>query len=271
MAEPLPNRAAPIFEAAALWAVREGNTDEEWEDAYALDPDRGVAALSDGASDGIFARAWAAILTRRFVEGPPDPDDASGLAAWLDAARTEWDGHFDYRALRYTQQVKVRRTGGAATLLALRIGAEAPGPNKAGAIPWRAWAVGDSCLFWVRDNRLLAMFPTLRSEDFGPTPLLLRTHADAPIPAPLGTRGDCFPGDAFVLATDAVAHWLCRGCEGDSPPDWERLGGLREDAWKRRIEELRQNEQIVNDDCTLLFLRIQGSPGRFAGADDSRA
>src|SRR5947209_2197099 len=95
------DRAAPVFEAMAFWTAREGNRDEEWEDAYALDPRRGAAALSDGASDGIFARAWATILTRRFLADLPDLDDLTVLASWLDAARTVWAEQFDYQALRY--------------------------------------------------------------------------------------------------------------------------------------------------------------------------
>jgi hypothetical protein len=42
-----------------LWAQKMGNTPEEWEDAYAADPAGGVAAVADGASTGIYCRAWA--------------------------------------------------------------------------------------------------------------------------------------------------------------------------------------------------------------------
>jgi hypothetical protein len=60
-----------------------------------------------------------------------------------------------------------------------------------------------------------------------------------------------------VLATDAVAQWLLRRYEQGQPPEWEQFEGLDEPAWKEEINTLRRDNQIVNDDCTMLLLRIQ--------------
>src|SRR6266446_3916116 len=106
--------AAVGFDAVALALAKEGNTAAECEDAHALDPRGQTAVLSDGASDGIFARAWATLLTRRYLADLPDLDDAPCRAAWLDTCRQGWTQQFNIRTLRYTQQVKVKRTGAAA-------------------------------------------------------------------------------------------------------------------------------------------------------------
>jgi hypothetical protein len=118
----------------------------------------------------------------------------------------------------------------------------------------------------VRANGLVEAFPVTRSTDFGLAPALLRTLPDAPIPVPLGARGLCRPGDLLVLATDAVAQWLCRTSEEGTAPDWDRLMGLDEHGWSRLLQELRRDDRIVNDDCTLLFLRIGEGRSGFAGA-----
>ncbi len=105
-------------------------------------------------------------------------------------------------------------------------------------------------------------FPIASSEDFGIAPSLLRTRSDTRIPAFLDARGDCLPGDLFLLATDAVAQAFLRDVEQGTPPDWERFPTLDLDTWRAEINDRRARRQIVNDDSTLICLCIPPDENR---------
>jgi hypothetical protein len=242
-----------------------GDDDSEWEDAFTCDERLGAAAVADGASEGIFSRAWSALLCESLVAEPIDLGDPEAVAGRVQALRADWLRRIDYPSRRYTQQAKVDQTGAAATLLVLRLSSRPPlDPGDAlaptaGDDPhgWRAWAVGDSCLLHVREGRLLGTFPIGVSTDFGIAPALVRTRPDTRTPAFLEARGSCRPGDLFLLATDAVAQALLRDVEEGTPPDWHRYEGLDLDAWRAEIDDLRRRRRIVNDDSTLVCLRVE--------------
>ncbi len=243
--------------ARGMWAQKLGNTPEQWEDAYASDPVAGVAAVADGASSGIFCRTWADQLARRFVLDRPDLRDPVTLARWVNQLRNEWRATINYPKLNWAQQRKVDDVGAAATLLGLEVG-----PLDAdGYRPWRATAVGDACLFWLRDGRLLGSFPVVAHDQFGSAPLLIRSNPGHKTLA-LAAAGLCRPGDAFVLATDAVAARLLRSTTHGPGPDWDGFETIPEGQWRADLDALRRSNDMVNDDCTLLTLRVAGHEPR---------
>ncbi len=253
---PMPAEGAPggvPFAEKLLWLVKQGNAEGEWEDACATDAQRGVAAVCDGASEGIFARTWARLLADRFVAAGPDLAEPALRSGWLDECRAAWKEAIGFPTLRWSQKNKVVSTGAAATFLSLQL---AGMEGAADGVGWRALAVGDSCLFWARDNRLLASFPLCHSGQFALGPPLLRTRVEGPDPAPLLGRGLCRPGDVFVLATDAVAAHLLALCEAGTPPDWEGFAALEPETWREQVASLRRDGRMVNDDCTLLLVRV---------------
>jgi len=253
-----PDPAAGTFEVVrALTTPKHGNSDAEWEDGYAIEPDAGAAAVTDGASEGIFCRIWAGILARRFVADPPNFSDPVAVAKWVGGCRAAWRQDINYAGLRSTQQNKVSETGAAATLVGLRIGAVGPD----GSAGWRATAVGDACLYWVRDGRLVGTFPLAAHGHLDSTPALLRTKPGPPA-GPLAGGGTCRPGDLFLLATDAVAGALFRAA-AEGPVEWARYAALDDEPWRAEVADLRAAGRMVNDDCTLVVLRV--TAGRPAG------
>jgi hypothetical protein len=251
----VPTAPAPRCTTRKLWLVKRGNACEEWEDSGDAVIESGLAAISDGASEGIFAGLWASLLVQSYLTQRPDLERLESLTPWLNQASALWKRAIDYPSLRWSQQIKVDRTGAAATLLAFRLDMDV-GIAADGQVGWRAWAIGDSCLFWVRGNRLLASFPMVHSSQFVVGPSLWRSKAGEPPPMPLVASGRCQPGDLFVLATDAIAQRLLQEEEEGTAPDWDNLESMDETSWRARIETLRDARQIVNDDCTLLFLRV---------------
>src|SRR5262249_3615526 len=125
-----------------------------------------------------------------------------------------------------------------------------------GGVDWKCWAVGDSCCFWVRGNVLLLSFPVTSWSEFGIAPLLFRSKPIGALPEPVAAQGTCRPGDLFLFATDAMAQNLLRSIAEGTPPDWERFWVLDADQWRREIETLRDRNEIVDDDCTMVLVRI---------------
>ena len=147
-------------------------------------------------------------------------------------------------------------TGAAATLLGLEVGPLDDEGNR----PWRAAAVGDACLFWVRDGKLLASFPVVAADQFGSAPLLVRSNPGFRTMA-VAAAGTCRPGDQLLLATDAVAARLLKSAEVGPGPEWETFETIDPEAWRQELDELRRAKDMVNDDCTLVVLR-RGGGGR---------
>jgi hypothetical protein len=235
-----------------MWTQKMGNTPEQWEDAFAVDAPNGAAAIADGASSGIYCRTWADRLSTRFLADRPDTRDPAILNKWVNGLRTEWRAAINYANLNWSKQAKVDQVGAAATLLGLELGP----PDGAGALPWRACAVGDASLFWVRAGKLLASFPVVAADQFGSAPLLVRSNPGFKTQA-LHAAGTCEPGDRFVLATDAVAARLFKSAAAGEV-DWTRFEHVTEDEWRAELDALRSGNAMVNDDCTLVVLECAG-------------
>ena len=237
----------------AMWAQKMGNTPEQWEDAFAVDAANGAAAVADGASTGIYCRAWADQLGRQFIAERPDTRDTFSLNKWVNDLRTEWRSAINYDTLNWSKKAKVDSVGAAATLLGLEVGPA----NADGSRPWRASAVGDASLFWVRDGQLVATFPVVAADQFGSAPLLVRSNPGYKTLA-IAAAGTCQPGDRFVLATDAVSVRLFKSAANGPGPEWKRFETISEAVWRAELDTLRSANDMVNDDCTLVVLRVSG-------------
>jgi hypothetical protein len=224
---------APVPHCRALTVPKRGHSANEFEDAFAADPEAGRFAVADGASESSFAGLWARLLVDGFARPVP---------GWLQAARRDWAARVDGRALPWYAEEK-RDAGAFATLLGLVV---ADGR-------WHALAVGDTCLFQVRGDRLIEMFPLRRSQEFSNRPALIgsRSGGDAHVEG----RGSWEPDDRFLLMTDALAHWFLRRHEaGDRP--WQEFSRLSStgDAFADWVEDQRHRDGLRNDDVTLVFI-----------------
>ena len=247
----------PRFELRALWTPKRGNVEKEWEDGFAAEPANGVLAVADGASDGIFTKVWVELLLKSFLEAPVPLDDLAVVEPWIQQQRRTWFEAIRYPEQRWSIQMKIDRSCGASTFLGFRLDPvtdEVDAP--AAAIGWMAWVVGDVCLFHIRDGQMIASFPISGSAEFGITPQLYQSKAMRPTPPAAATRGELLPGDRIVFATDAMAQRLLAEVESGTPPVWDRFWDVNLETWRQEIEALRDRNAIVNDDCTLLVLRL---------------
>jgi len=140
--------------------------------------------------------------------------------------------------------------------------------ERGGELPDASWrlqglAIGDSCLFLVRDGSVVRKFPIQAAVELQSDPMVLGSvdlnrderlsfhRIDEP----------CRPGDLVVLCTDAIADWALRQEESGSPPRWEDHWERPESAWREEILAMRAERQIRCDDATLGRLRITTALG----------
>jgi hypothetical protein len=225
-----------------LWAAyrvaKDGHAAAECEDACAADPATGRFAIADGASESAFAGAWAEALAQGYVAHP------GPWSAWLAAARAAWHDRFADQPMPWYVEAKFEQ-GAFATLLGLSVRGRS----------WRAGAVGDSCLFHVRDNGLGRAFPIKRSTDFNNAPALIASRSGAPRCKRRWTRGRWQPGETLLLMTDALAQWFLQEVEAGRQP-WAPLMGIESlETFAAVVGELRATDRLRNDDSTLAWAR----------------
>lgn len=253
-----------------FWLPKAGNRLDEYEDAFrtsysgpsgASRTTSARIAVSDGASESAFAREWARSLTDSFVASPPGlcglTEDS--LQDWLAKPQEEWRAGVPWDSLPWHGEAKAR-AGAFATLLGLTIGVA---PDDPGRLSWQAVAVGDSCLFVVREDRLWLSFPLEDAAQFDNLPALVCSNPSNTEGLWEGVRqhrGECEPGDLLILATDALACWFLAGSAAGEKP-WESVQALDPSGWRDWVGERRFGGLMRNDDIALVMFEVVETQG----------
>jgi hypothetical protein len=221
-----------------------GHTPEEYEDAasIAVDTWPAAAAVADGATESAFARVWAeqiaqgaateAVITTEALE--------AALPAWQTAWAAEAEEQSD--ALPWYAAAKADE-GAFATLLVCAFFSDGT---------WQALSVGDCGLFQIQDGACVDAWPFEDPDAFHNRPDLLASRSSS-VP-PVRTRSGAWTsGDAFLLATDAVAAWLLRTGPAAALD-------LTPDTFPDAVATARADDLLRNDDATLLRLQCAAAP-----------
>lgn len=232
----------PPVVSRILTMPKAGASEEEYEDAASVWatswPVR--AAVADGATESMFAKRWAETL----VEGLETIAlTSTALTNALPDWRAEWKAAVADQTETMPWYASAKADKGAfATLLGLEVHPDGQ---------WEALAIGDCALMHVHEGRLETAWPVGTPDAFSNRPSLLSTLPDRNVPTPEMTTGSWHTGDAFLLATDAVAAWLL-----ETDPVAARAWDAQEFA--EAVEAARANDSLRNDDCTLVVLELIG-------------
>lgn len=248
----------------AFWVPKAGNSIEEYEDAVApTNPIKSEAlegfrcAIADGATEASFSAIWARQLTLQWVR------QTGGLGCFFRSLPTladEWQSEIGTELLPWYAEQKAL-SGAYSSLLGVRF--KDRSESRRSRPHWEATAVGDSCLFQVREHNVVAKFPLTSSEDFNNRPILISSRM--PNQAANDVRracGECRSGDLFYLMTDALAHWFLRQVEADEPADTYIDDIARQKEFAGFVDHWRADRDadgkplLRNDDVTLLRLQI---------------
>ena len=269
-----------LFQSRSFWHPKDIEFANVYEDSFRVDPDQGIIAIADGVSSAMFSKGWADILTQGVIENPPVVDDRASFAPWLANLRSVWTKTTDLSKLNYFQRQKLDRVGGGySTLLwiVLKRADENADEQAETAYSLQATALGDCCVFVVRDGQVITKFAMKDVQEFEEDPLSIGScnsnHDDALEFRFLDTS--CQGGDLVVLATDAISKWVYQQLEADEPVDWECLWNMTPNDWASRVAMLRDlpsDTRMRVDDTTMVMLRMASRETLSAtGNDDPEA
>lgn len=223
-------------------------------------------AVADGATECSFSKLWADILVKDYCK--LGHKTAGGLERYLNKLSKKWSQKISTDDLPWYAQEKVKN-GAFSTLL----GSEFEGlrllkkqmaiEQTARSGKWSAIAVGDSCIFQIRENTIVKSFPLEKSTDFNNRPVLLSSDIqknEQVLAFTQSFQGAWKNGDEFYLCTDAFAAWFLSEHEkGHSPwidfrevitdpePDKKFL------SW---VNSKRESGLLKNDDTSVICFKL---------------
>lgn len=252
---------------ASFWLPRAGSRVEEYEDAFyprrtgTRSAKRIRFAVADGASESLLSGMWADLLVRTWCRSKRRRVGeviATAMSGWQIEMAAYLEGRERHeRPIQWFEEPGLAK-GAHATLLGLELTTASHDSGR-----WTAVAMGDSCVFQVRDGELLTSFPVKSAAEFSTSPKLVptRPHLLGRALANLDQAdGEWQSGDVFFLATDAIAAWFLAVVEEGGTP-WSTLAQFESDtpelfaAW---VGEQRGLRQLRNDDVTLLRVEVSG-------------
>jgi hypothetical protein len=229
-----------------------GYTEDQNEDAAGGNSATLRFAVADGATEGWQSGEWARHLVGAYVNKPPMPAD---YAVWVDKARIDWPEHSAPIPLDEPWFAQAKREEGTFATLA---GFELIPAKDGRGWRWKALAVGDSCLFLIRGERLVESFPLNSAEQFGMQPKLLASWRRLAVAQPEWLAGTAEDGDVFALATDAVAAGMMIAASRNEPPcSFEFLRSDNASSRKAGLLDFIRSLPIPrDDDLTLLAVQL---------------
>lgn len=260
-------------QVSVFYAPKDGHTQDEYEDAACvMTPLDGAGryagesryAIADGATESSFAGIWAHDLAAHYCLGD---FDGRKLGNSLKKLQLKWQDQISRKSLPWFA-VEKAQLGAHSTLCGLTTSQVDAGERPSRG-SWHALAIGDSCLFQLRDKkRLVRSFPLTESGQFDSAPDLVPSvnHFDIR-PKIKKTRGGWKSGDQFLLVTDALACYLLQIHERGVPIT-EFTGRLQSNgSFLEFVHESRADQaevpaanrnpgRLKNDDCTVVWIRL---------------
>lgn len=225
------------------------------QDGEVIDLDFFQCALSDGATRSSFAGDFANILVQNCIQS----QKVERLNQVIRSTQQSWHQLLEAKNLPWHAQEKVKE-GAYATLLWLQFF-----PKGTNHIlwnnTWRAIAIGDSCLFQFRKDKIIKAIPLESSREFNNHPKLVSSHLHSNVGRDdWETTGNWDTGDDFFLATDALAKWTFQVLEQNHNPAFIFKDKLtrrsKDNFFAEWISQLRRNGEIRDDDTTLIWIKV---------------
>lgn len=225
-----------------LQAPKDGNTTDQYEDAWSINEATSTLAVADGASAAVYARQWAELLVTDFAQGEPFPSTDELFWTRVSTLGSQWQKSVGGGAKSWYALEKVPQ-GSQASLLVAQIDLEARRLH--------AQAIGDVCCFLVATDTLHYAFPLTKSKQFDTHPGLVATDPAALKDRPKIIRFSVvLPPDArLLIMTDALAAWFLAEHERKRKP-WNHFP--TDAAFLGWLKGTRDSGALKNDDITLL-------------------
>lgn len=234
-----------------------GNTKDENEDSFSVPiPSKKKSvhfAISDGATESSFSNEWSYLLVSEYSK---NPFDKICLREFLSKLSQRWYSIVNEKELPWYAQQKAE-IGAFATFLGLTIDKEKD--------CFDVMAIGDCCLFLIRDGKLSFNFPISSFKEFSNTPSLFASNpkyqSNVENEVYYCIDKKLLPNDILLLATDALAAWIFKQKDEEEKP-WLILREIlkkksKEYIFEKWLNDKRIKSEIKNDDTTLLMIKVE--------------
>ncbi len=255
------------IEVTTLSVPKLQTIDSENDDAF--DSDGRLFAVADGATQSYLSGRWARRLVRDAVASPTFeavPDAVRHACHdWTDVLdEYVTDREASGRPIKYYEEPKIAKGSHAALAIVEVL------DHPEGERIWRAWAVGDVCVFRVSADVFVQAFPLTSKNQFDNIPDLVSTkqHSVDDPKWKIG-RGVWQPGDRLFILSDAIAYWFLQrwadvGAGRSEHYPWALLERLVDnpDLFRTWIDTARQVGEVRDDDVTVTCLRLGKTDGQ---------
>jgi len=254
------------IESECFSMPKAGNRYDEYEDAFNRsiqinkDKTNYRFAIADGASESSFADLWANLLTSGYCNCKFDGNHIHKSISKLSRA---WQKKLDGKDLPWYAQEKLN-SGAFSSLAGITFRL-----MDASSAAFDAIAIGDSCIFQIRGNKIIASFPLGSTDEFHNRPVLISSNAanNIHLQAFVKTWSDTAQaGDSFLLMTDALACWLLTRYDEDISVI-KKINELASEHefinlvnTERKLMNREGSFYLRNDDVT--FIRIKFNKGK---------
>jgi len=241
-------------EMHVLYSPKLGCSEQEYEDAFYLPFTKSPneistckVSIADGATESSFAKEWAKILTEGFATYSFEKNEIHNS---LKELRQLWRKSINTANLPWYAQDKFQKGAFSAFL-----GLEVDFDKK----KWKSLAVGDCCLFLVRDDKLTTSFPFSDYESFGNNPYAISSNQSQNLDIEnhlIVIEHDFKRGDILILASDAIAAWFLKSST-EGKKIWDTvIDRFENEDFETWLNEQRATKEIKNDDTTLILIEF---------------
>ena len=228
---------------------KSGEKKNDNQDSFKLDGKNKILAISDGVSRSSFSNIWSKKIVEEFVKNPFQTKtiDKIFLEKWLYPVKVSLDEEISKLDIDSMILDVAKENGSSATFLGGVIKKE--GKQKRICL----WAVGDTNIFQIRQNKIPNLFPKKKLDEFSVRTFAITSFLDKNNIDFHYEEWSIKSGDILILATDAFSHWFLDSyLKGQKP--WKKMskhmGNMNE-----FIEKLRHTKKIENDDVTFIMIK----------------
>lgn len=226
---------------------KDGYENNDCEDAVGYDCNLRAFSVSDGASASARSSEWSVSLVQAFLE-PEFTNRLDPFSCW-ELARNKFESLPDSAETATTDwwASEVSRRGAFATFLGVTISEETTG------YVWKSIAIGDTCVFHLRNGKLLASSPLKDPSEFGSAPNLV-SSSSIPTGA-VQASGVCEIGDTLLGISDALAAWALKRSKS-SDDTWNFICRLQQEPFRSFLRAARASGELEDDDVSLIRCQI---------------
>jgi Protein phosphatase 2C len=245
------------FQSSHFSLNKTESTLQQNEDAVYVSDQNLIYAISDGASSSPDAKTWSEMLVTASKDFGTDESKFENLLPGLKIKwETDWRRRKEENPSSDWWMDESHESLNAATLCVLSFSDTS---NCLGNKKWTSLIVGDSCLFQIRENKLINTSPLLHSSEFNNSPELICSNErikDKLVKHK--NEGFARKGDIFILATDAVSSWILGNYEKNNLTRLNLMldQNLDEQQFKKLIMDERLDRSMEDDDSTIVIVRV---------------